>query len=392
VKRAAIGILILLGVLGAGAVGVAKVLPPIPPVSPPPPATSERVLLRFSEEPESLSDLDTTTAPDTIIVPVRWRHDGSSGDLVRFGEDIVIQRGQRVHGDVVSIGGSIEVLGEVDRDAVSLGGRVRIRPGGVVRGQAISLGGKVMNEGTGGLRGSSVSMPAIPAWLFDLNVMNMVGQGIKILQLALFLALVLFLAWVLTHLAPQRTQRAVASVRSRPGHAFLWGVGAMIGLAPSAIAVVLVGALLCITIIGIPVAILLWVGYAVGLALVLLWGYFVGAYVVGSWAARRLKPEAGEPGMWRSLLFGVVFLFLPSVASAALMSLGFLAPISTGLGMALSALGWVISTCMALFGLGAVLATRAGSPPRPEPAIPQPPSPLPPLPPLPPAPPAMSAT
>jgi hypothetical protein len=394
VKRATIGFLILLATLSAVALAAPKGAPPAP--QPPQPPQADHIELNFSDEPESVIRVEVSDLGDSTTIPVRWRHDGSTGDLVRFGEDIVVQPGQRVRGDVVAIGGSVDVLGTVDGDAVSLGGRVRIRPGGEVRGEAISLGGKVLHEGSGALRGSSVSMPGLPPWLFDLNVMNLVGQGIKVVQLLVFLLLTLLLAWVATHVAPDRTLRAAAYIREKPGPAFLWGVAALIGLAPSALAVVLVGALLCITIIGIPVAVLLWVGYAVALAVLLLWGYLAGAFIVGQWAVRRLKPQDGEPGLWRSLLFGVAALFLPALLSAALQSLGFLAPVATGLGIALSVLNWVLSSCVALLGIGAILATRGGMAPRAasgfappgagSPPVPPNPSAPPPLPPLPPVP------
>ena len=388
-KRATIATLILLATLSALALAAPK-SPPAPPAPPAP----ERLELDFSDQPESLIHVEVTGLPDSLDLPMRWRHDGSTGDLVRFGEDIVVRVGQRVRGDVVSIGGSVDVLGTVDGDAVALGGRVRIRPGGEVRGEAISIGGKVLHEGSGALRGSSVSMPGLPPWLFDLNVMNMVGQGIKVVQLLVMLVLTLFIAWIATHIAPDRTLRAGAYLKARPGPAFLWGLGLLVGLLPSVVAVVLVGALLCITIIGIPVALLLWVAYAIGLAVLLLWGYLVGASVLGQWAVGRVRPQEGAPGLWRSLLFGVAVLFLPALLSAALQALGFLAPVATGLGIVLSVFNWVLSTCVALLGIGSVLATRAGMPPRLEvgfagPGADLPPVPsVPPVPPVPPAPPA----
>jgi hypothetical protein len=387
VKRATIAVLVLLAALSAVALSAPK------GAAPPPPPQPERVELDFSDEPESAATAEAPRvsdriAIDSITIPGRWRHDGSTGDLVRFGEDIVVRAGQRVRGDVVAIGGSVEVLGIVDGDAVALGGRVRIRPGAEVRGEAISIGGQVLHEGSGALRGSSVSMPGVPGWLFDWNVMNLVGQGIKVVQLLVFLLLTLVLAWVATHVAPDRTLRAAAYIPEKPGPAFLWGVAVLVGLAPSALAVVLVGALLCITIIGIPVALLLWVGYAVALAVLLLWGYLVGASVVGRWVVRRLYPSAGGPDLWRSLLFGVAALFLPALLAAALKALGLLAPVATGLGIALSVLNWVLSSCVALLGIGAVLATRAGMPPRPAVGVGAPAAGLPPVPPTPPGAPA----
>jgi len=258
----------------------------------------------------------------------------------------------------------VEVRGIVDGDAVALGGNVRIHPGGAVRGELVSIGGKVFNETGQGMHGPSVSVPGIPAWLFDLNVLNMVSQGFKVIKVLFIILFMLGAAWALTALASDRSERAIGYLRSRPGPAFLWGLGTLIGIAPSAVAVALFSALLCITLIGIPVGILLIVAYAVALALLILWGWLVGAAVVGRWVWRRMRPLEGEPTLFRSLLVGILSLLGPAVLAHLLSSLGFMAPVATGLGIALSVVTTVVCFAFWIVGMGSLVATRAGQPPR----------------------------
>lgn len=353
----ALAILILI----VAALGAAAAPRPAHPATPAPPAT-QHTTLDFEETALDSTDEELqnySPAPGVFV-----HRSSRSGDLVRFGEDITIPAGREIRGDVVAVGGSVNVHGIVDGDCVALGGDVRIHSGGAVHGELVSLGGKVLNETGQGMHGPSVSIPTLPKWLFDLNFLNMVGQGIEVIKILFIVLFLVGAAWALAALASVRSEFAIGYLRAHPGAAFLWGLGALIGIAPSAVAVALFCALLCITLIGIPVGILLIVAYAVGLALLILWGLLVGAAVVGRWVHRRVRPLEAEPGLFRALLFGILTLFGPMVLAHLLKSLGFMAPVATGLGIALSVLAGLVCFGFWLVGMGSLVATRAGTPPR----------------------------
>lgn len=63
-------------------------------------------------------------------------------DRVRFGSDLVVEPGTRV-GDVVAIGGDIQVRGTVSGNAVTVGGSIFMSPTGVIQGDAVSVGGRI---------------------------------------------------------------------------------------------------------------------------------------------------------------------------------------------------------------------------------------------------------
>ena len=75
------------------------------------------------------------------------------GDTVRFGGDVTVGRDERIEGDLVSIGGSIELDGEVTGDVVGIGGAVTLGPQAVVRGDLSVVGGSLARAP--GARGSS---------------------------------------------------------------------------------------------------------------------------------------------------------------------------------------------------------------------------------------------
>ena len=79
----------------------------------------------------------------TIVVHRRHRESSDITDIVRVGENITIEAGQTVRGDVVAVGGTVTVLGHVRGDAVAIGGDVDLTGGGTVDGDAVSVGGTV---------------------------------------------------------------------------------------------------------------------------------------------------------------------------------------------------------------------------------------------------------
>jgi hypothetical protein len=69
-------------------------------------------------------------------------------DIVRFGDDIHIRRGEDVDGDVVAVGGTVRVDGDVSGDVVAVGGRVIVGSRGRVDGDVVAVAGNlVLHDG-----------------------------------------------------------------------------------------------------------------------------------------------------------------------------------------------------------------------------------------------------
>jgi predicted acyltransferase (DUF342 family) len=83
-------------------------------------------------------------------------------DLVSFGEKILVERDEVVTGDVVCIGGDIEIYGTVKGDAVSVGGDLILSRTATVEGDAVSIGGRIDMHKNARVRGESLS---IGIWL-----------------------------------------------------------------------------------------------------------------------------------------------------------------------------------------------------------------------------------
>jgi hypothetical protein len=65
------------------------------------------------------------------------------GDLVRFGSNVTVARDEVVEGDVVVIGGSARIDGEVMQEVTVIGGRLTLGPDAIVRRDVTVVGGSL---------------------------------------------------------------------------------------------------------------------------------------------------------------------------------------------------------------------------------------------------------
>lgn len=264
--------------------------------------------------------------------------------LVRFGEDIVIEADQEIAGDVVAIGGDIEVFGLVEGDVVSVGGEVFVRPGGAVEGDVVSLGGEISRDPGARILGSDIDLHVLPGWAMDLLRPGVGHLPLRALATFLVLGALCLLALFVDLFWGGRASGLTSVVRDR-----FWsslGIGLIVLLlAPPTIL------LLAVTLIGIPLAVLappfLFLGLLVGFVLV---ARQVGQHLLhaeeGDRAARLAASAVGL-----ALLVAVPF------AGNLLRSGGGVASL---FGSALEIFGITVWFFAAAAGFGALLRTRFG--------------------------------
>jgi hypothetical protein len=134
----------------------------------------------------------------------------------------------------------------------------------------------------------------------------MVGTGVQILMHGVMLLVVLGFAWLFVKLAPERTRAALDTIEQEPGPSFVIGLLLWALIIPSVIALALVFAVLCITIIGIPLGVAVLVAYVAFFVIAGLWGSIVGYGVLGS----RLYPRfrTGLPTLMQGVIWGAIAL------------------------------------------------------------------------------------
>lgn len=298
----------------------------------------------------------------------------NANDLVRFGEDITIPADKVVEGDVVAFGGSVTVLGRVKGDCVSIGGSVYVKDHGVVQGDATSVGGGVVTSDSATVGGSNVSIgggnlgrlrhfgPMVGAF-------GLLGTGAWLVKTLVWALIALFFAWLSLLLFRDRFVHANQTMGERFGKSFLFGllgwVGLVFAVPVGIVALLLFGliavVILCITIIGIPVAILLLIALVLGVIGIVVAAAYVSflAYLQGSMYLGRLvlgrKPATGVNPLI-AILVGIVLLGAIDAVGHLIGAVSFFIfqPIGMALGIAATFLLIVFSTA----GLGAMLVSR----------------------------------
>lgn len=226
--------------------------------------------LRIS--PEAKVHGDATLAGGSIVV------DGSvAGDLGAYGERIVLDG---------SVSGDVQFTGE----------KLRLGPNARVEGELSYRSGRaiVIEQGAqvvGGIHRTTRTHD----W-------HRLGHGAAILGgITLSLGMVL-LGAVLVLGMPAFSREAAALVRGKPWHALGLGLAVLVGVPVTL-------ALLAVTIVGIPLALLL--AFAYGALLML--GYLIGAIFVGD-----LVLEHVDAGKLASVWWRALFMLLAIVALAIL--------------------------------------------------------------------------
>jgi hypothetical protein len=249
---------------------------------------------------------------------------------VAYGGPVVVAEGAVVTGDVVAFGGDVVLKpGAVVRgDAVAFGGKVVKDDGAVVQGDAVSIGG----AGLGGAlaRGVAKSVQPTPGSA----ALPVLDAGRSIAGFLARFAVFFGLGFLLMMFAPQRMRTLEATVRAEPGKNALAGFLGLVAAVPLTV-------MLAVTVIGIPVAVLLWL--AMGFFFVPV-GLAVVANAVGAaFPTGRLRKT-------QALALGLGLLLLMLAAEVPV-------------------LGPLLLSVAIFVSLGAILRTRFGQPPKGTPVL-----------------------
>jgi hypothetical protein len=172
---------------------------------------------------------------------------------VAYGGPVIVEENAVVDGDAVAFGGDVHVKtgAVVNGDAVSFGGTVIREPGAVVNGESVSMGGTGFGKTVASTVVKEQRIQRDEARAADERDPSEAGRGFAafLLQFAVFFGL----GFVLMMFAPQRMKALEATVRAEPVKNGVAGLLGFLALFP-------ISAALIITIIGIPVAMLAWLG------------------------------------------------------------------------------------------------------------------------------------
>jgi hypothetical protein len=284
-----------------------------------------------------------------------------AGELMRIGSDITVDRDQTVEGDVVAISGDVHVYGHVKGSVQALGGDVYLASTARVDGDVAAVRGELHEDPgayVGGQRVTALGSPrvhvgrrAIAEAMDQLHGSpwrHMWGFS----RTLAWLLIVLGLIWLILRIAEARTGEAVSVLRRETAASLGVGLLTWVLVIPSLVALCLVVAILCITIIGIPVALAALFAYGVLLVVLLMWGFVVGA----AWLGRQIDRQAGGT-LLRHAIIGAVAI----IGTRAFGHLLGVIPFLGFLGGFLRVVSWIVSSIVGTLGAGALLRSEFAS-------------------------------
>jgi len=228
----------------------------------------------------------------------------TTGEIIRFGQDIHVDVGETVQGDVVAMGGDVTIEGTVKGSVTAMGGDVHLLPGARVDDDVVCLGGTLVEDAGASVGGQRVTAPRTRGSRFMLPVLGAIGAGFEIMGLLVGALVLMGLSWLVVKLAPGRTQDALDVIDRDGGAAFMVGLMLWALIIPSVIVLAIAMALLCITIIGIPLAAAVAVGYVAFFVVAAFWGAVVGFTLIGRQVHGRLRGPV--PSLAVAAIWGVI--------------------------------------------------------------------------------------
>lgn len=274
------------------------------------------------------------------------------GNVVRIGHAVAVGPNEDVRGNVVVVFGDCEVAGRVDGNVVTVGGALSLLDEADVRGSVVAVGGK-MDAAPGAKTGDTVALDWLDGGLSrGHGVGGLLGRRGLTFALAQGMFLVTLLASLLAVAVVPVARREAVLARLQADPARVFGAGALLGLTAPAALLVLT-ALLVITVIGVPVAMLLALAVsAVTVLAVAVTGILVGRRLFG-------RPAAGAASRSDALAVTLGLCVLHSVA--------FLASLLNLIGapqpavIAVFVLAVAVKAVALACGLGALVVTRLGT-------------------------------
>jgi len=295
-----------------------------------------------------------------------YRSRNVSGDRVAFGRTIRVEENEELSGDAVAVFGRVEVEGKVNGDVVAPFGSVYLGPHSEVEGDVVS--GHLEKMAGAVVRGSQVTVGFSNrgARVIKGHPLDLYEKGpfanppvLFIVFFSIFgvLALLSILTWALV---PQRVETVKAQITESFFKTFAVGFLGEILFWPAFI-------LLCVTIIGIPVALVMLL---IALPLAILLGFTSFDLYLGERLKKSFNFAAQSPAL--VIVLSKLALFLPILTGAFMMSLDSAA---FGFGVFLFVSGLVVLWVVLTGVFGAVIRSRYGGRVKASPFFSPPPTP-----------------
>jgi hypothetical protein len=272
---------------------------------------------------------------------------------------VAIDEDEIVNGNVVAIGGSARIQGEVRGDVVAVGGSVVLGPRAVVSEDIVVVGGLLQRDPGARIEGElhEVGIGAIDLsefrWGRGSSAWPWFGRSLALMSTAGRVAILCLLAALVVLLGREHVEHISARAAAEPLKAGAIGFLAQLLFLPVLIVTIV---LLVVTIIGIPLLVL--IPFAVlALGIVALVGFTAVAYRLGAMVIARFGWNL--PGPYAATFIGILVVISPLLLARLLALIGGpIIPMTFGLAIIAFLLEYLVWTV----GFGAVALAQYNRP------------------------------
>jgi hypothetical protein len=323
------------------------------------------------EQEAGAAEVDTAAEAGVGLAepqPDAGRRRGGGDRVSIFGGSRTIEEGESVL-DVLIIGGSLAVHGEVRGDAVVVGGNVTLHETGRIRGDVVVAGGRFQNRGGsvgGEVRSVERSAAAAAAGTREIresraerrggSMFGRIGRGFAGVVSTLALAVVLAaVGAVLVFYGFRYLETVSDTLRASTLRSGGVGLAASFLILPAFVVLVVA---LAVSIVGIPVLLLAVPLYPLAIAAAMIFGLIAAAYAIGERTSEQRRPfDMRHRNAYSYIGIGLVVLFAPVVMGHLVGMTPFLGWLGGLIKFFAYAAIWVAT----ISGFGAVILSRAGT-------------------------------
>jgi hypothetical protein len=261
-------------------------------------------------------------------------------EIVVVEEDIVVHANQIVDGDVVVISGSLTVNGAIQGDLIVVNGSLFLEEDSIVQGDVIAVFSESCISPQSSIDGRVIT---IGSDIIPESYLKWISKGpIKLVSILSWLVVSNLMIVLLLVLLPEKRIGNIFnylknSTLTSTGIGMLWIVIGNIG-------VITLIAILSMTIIAIPLAVLLVIAYLVS--------FLVSVGVVARWLGESIASKLNicQASVWQSVMIGCFVIELPVIIS-----------VIPGAGSLLGLLSVIVLITTHCIGTGAIIGCKFGS-------------------------------
>lgn len=173
----------------------------------------------------TLTGLILLTALMFVLPGLAWGEDIGQ-NITTITEDVEIQKGERILGNVTTVSGNITVFGEVTGNVTSATGSIYLRDSSVIRGNVTTATGKILRDPGANVKGTvfrGTKMPQLNLGMVPNPGITVVSYPTHVFNRFTNMLGILAVVVILISILPLNGQKMLGALKMEPGRVILVG-------------------------------------------------------------------------------------------------------------------------------------------------------------------------